>query len=338
MSGKDEFKFDDDAFPETDLSAAFSEGEQSLPEEPEYPMTIKQAGGSRTRLLLLLLLLVVAAGGGMVYFQTMEEPPPPPKPVVATAPKPPPPPVAPAQVSVPPPPVAPAPAGAPAQVSVPPPPPPSAPAAAVPSVSVALPPPPPPAAAEPATAAVSTSAPAKPVAVPVPPPPKPAVQPPPATAVSTAAAGGPWQVEGGTYLNAAALKAAEAKIRGLGYEPRVSSSQKKVRMVRLRVGTAGEGQVKEALALVRTFVPEAFALRSGALYGIYAGTFANPENLRQLSEQLAGHGFNVVEEPVEVPQTISLVRFGGFADQAAAAEAAKRAQRAGIAAVVVKTR
>jgi len=213
----------------------------------------------------------------------------------------------------------------------------------VPAVSVA--PPPPPAAAEPATAAIATSAPAKPVAVPVPPPPKPAAQPvpaaaapPPATAAAPAAVGGPWQVEAGTYLNTAALKAAEAKIRSLGYEPRVSSSQKKVRMVRLRVGTAGEGQVKEALELVRTFVPEAFALRSGTLYGIYAGTFANPENLRQLSEQLAGRGFNVVEEPVEVPQTISLVRFGGFADQAAAAEAAKRAQRAGIAAVVIKTR
>jgi len=150
--------------------------------------------------------------------------------------------------------------------------------------------------------------------------------------------GGPWQVEAGTYLNSAALKAVEAKIRALGYEPQVSTAQKNVRMIRLRIGTVAENQVKETLALARTVVPEAFAVRSGAMFAIYAGTFANPENLRQLSDKLAGRGFSVVEEPVEVPRTLSLVRFGGFADQSAATEAANRARRTGIAADVVKPR
>jgi hypothetical protein len=345
MAGKDDFKFDDDAFPETDLSEAFSEGEQSVvpqeprfPEYPEYPMTISKGGGSRTRLLLLLLLLVAAAGGGVYYFLIMEDPAlptPPPMKVVAVAPKPPPPPVAPA------------PSGAPAQVSVPPPAvPPAVPAGAA---TVSVPPPPRPAASPPVPSPVPEKAaavavpPPKPAAPPAPvaakaPPAPVAAKAPPAQAAPVASVGGPWQVEAGTYLNSAALKAAEAKIRALGYEPQVSTLQKSVRMIRLRIGTVAEGRVKEALELARAVVPDAFALRSGAMYAVYAGTFTNRENLRQLSAKLAEQGFSVVEEPVEVPRTINLVRFGGFADQSAAAAAANRAQQAGIAAAVVKTR
>jgi cell division septation protein DedD len=150
--------------------------------------------------------------------------------------------------------------------------------------------------------------------------------------------GGPWLVEAGTYLNKAALNSVETKIRALGYEPRVSTTKKNVRMIRLRIGTVAEGNLKEALAKARTIVPEAFALRSGGMFAVYAGTFADPQNLLQMSERLTNQGFKVQEEPVEVMRTISLVRFGGFNDKTAADEAANRARRAGIAAEVVKPR
>lgn len=349
MADKDEFKFDDDdTFPETDLSGAFSEGEQTASAEPEYPMTIKKSGGSRSRLLLLLLLLVVAGGGGYYYFMMMEEPPPPPSPPprVAVAPKP-------ASAPVPPPAPA-APAAGQAQVAVPPP---QSATPAPPAVAVA--PPPKPVVSAPAAAPAAAPVPAKPAAT-VAPPPKPEVKPatvatpapsakptevkaaavakPAAAKAAPVASGGSWLVEAGTYVNASALKAAEKKIRALGYEPQVSTTQKTVRMTRLRLGSFPEDEVKEALAYARGIAPDAFALRSGGNFTVYAGTFTNQQNIREMTERLVSEGVQVEEEPVEVKRTISLLRFGGFADQSTAAEAAAKARKAGIAAEVITPR
>jgi hypothetical protein len=145
-------------------------------------------------------------------------------------------------------------------------------------------------------------------------------------------------VEAGTYLNASALKSAEKKIRALGYEPKVSTLQKSVRMTRLRLGTFSEGEVKEALAYARGIAPDAFSLRSGDSFVVYAGTFANAQNIREMTERLVSEGVQVEEEPIEVKRTISLLRFGGFADQSSAGEAAAKVRKAGIAAEVVKPR
>ncbi|TLM65738.1 MAG: SPOR domain-containing protein [Deltaproteobacteria bacterium] len=371
MADKDEFKFDDDdAFPETDLSGAFSEGEQAAPEVPDYPMTIKKSGGNRTKLLAALLLVLVAGGGAYYYF-VMNKPAPPPSPPprkpVAVAPKPAaapvpqpaapaagqaqgpatPPPAKPGAVAQVPAPV-PAPAPAPAPVAVAPPPKPAgAVAVAVPAPAKPAPAPAPVAAAPAAKPAVSTPAP-----VPAPAPAKPAVatapapaKPAPAAApvpappkAAPVAADGPWMVEAGTYLNAAALKTAEKKVRGLGYEPQVTTKQKSVRLTRLRIGSYPESELKEALAYARGIAPDAFSIRSGDTFTLYAGTFANPQNIREMSERLVGEGVQVEEEPVEIKRTISLLRFGGFPDQAAAADAAARARKAGIAAEVVKPR
>ena len=331
MADKDEFKFDDDdAFPDTDLGNAFAEGEQVVPTEPDYPMTVKKSGGSRMRLVLLVLLVVLAGGGGAYYFLVMNEPPPPPKPpakkavAAKPAPKPAPAPAAPAPAS---------PAGGTSTAS--------APAPAKPAGGTAPPPQPAPAAATAASAPKPASAPAPAVAtapapakpVPTPAPPKPAVQTP-----APAVADGPWKVEAGTYLNAAALKAAEKKIRSLGYEPQVSTMKQTVKMTRLRLGTFPESEVKEALAYARGVAPGAFSIRSAGGYTIYAGTFTNPQNIRQMTERLASEGVPVEQEPYEAKRTISLLRFGGFADQKAAADAAAQARKAGIAAEVVNPR
>jgi cell division septation protein DedD len=183
--------------------------------------------------------------------------------------------------------------------------------------------------------AVAAPAPVKPapVAVAAPAPAKPAE-----SKAAPAVAGGPWLVEAGTFLSASALKSAEKKIRGLGYEPQITTTQKSVRMTRLRLGSFPEGEVKEALAYARGIAPDAFALRSGETFTVYAGTFTNPQNIREMTQRLVGEGVQVEEELLEVKRTISLVRFGGFANQGAAAEAATRARKAGIAAEVVNPR
>ena len=109
-------------------------------------------------------------------------------------------------------------------------------------------------------------------------------------------------------------------------------------MTRLRLGTFPESEVKEALAYARGIAPDAFALRNGEAFTVYAGTFTNPQNIRQMSDRLVSEGLPVQEEPIEVKRTISLVRFGGFADQATAAEVVGKARKAGIAAEVISPR
>jgi cell division septation protein DedD len=75
MADKDQFTFEDnDEFPETDLSSAFSDGEHEaerpvLDESAAKPAAKPESGsGSRTRILLIVLLLVVAGGAGAYYF------------------------------------------------------------------------------------------------------------------------------------------------------------------------------------------------------------------------------------------------------------------------------
>ena len=181
---------------------------------------------------------------------------------------------------------------------------------------------------------------AKPAAVAAPAPIKAEVKPATAPVKAEAKPGliatsGPWLIEAGTFVNAGELKVVKQKIRNLGYEPQVSTMQKTVRLIRLRIGSYPEAEVKEALAYARGIAPDAFALREGGTTTVYAGTFANQANLRQMAERFTGEGVAVAEEPVEVKRTLSLVRFGGFPDQAAANEMAAKARRAGIAAEVI---
>jgi len=79
LGGQDEspeldLSYEDD-FPETDLSAAFSEGEHAADESvlDESEPKVKGGGNSKTRLLLMVLLLVIAGGGGAYYFMGLGE-------------------------------------------------------------------------------------------------------------------------------------------------------------------------------------------------------------------------------------------------------------------------
>lgn len=222
------------------------------------------------------------------------------------------------------------PSAVPARVAVVPPPPPSTVAVADPASAV------PATAVPPAQPASSQPAPAK--------PPDPAAvetsPPMPAAEMQSpmSAAGGPWRVVAGPYQTAGAVEAAAAKIRTLGYQPVIRSQTRTVALTRLRLGTYPASDLQEVLAYVRDLVPGAFALRSGEQFTVYAGTYASPRHISAISALLASEGLQVDEEPVEVQRTVSTVEFGGFSDQAAAAEAAVRASAAGIAAQVLAPR
>lgn len=181
-----------------------------------------------------------------------------------------------------------------------------------------------------------------PVVVVVPPPPQPAV--PAAVAEPAARTASPldaddgWRVAAGTYRDAAALAAAAAKLRELGYQPVVRDELRTVTLTRLRLGKFPAGEEGEAFAALRRLVPGTFALRAGASVTVYAGTYASPRNLREISALLASKGFPVEEEPVSVTQPVSHLLLGGFPGQAAATEAAARVRQAGVAAELLPPR
>ena len=302
MAEKHAFDTDHSTPPEGPGGVA-ADGEPTDPEVPDYPMTIKMTGGFRRPLLLLLLVLVVVGGG--YYFLIMSEPttPSPPSPkVVVAVPSPAPQPVGPASAT---------------------------PAPPVPSASVA----PPPAAMPAVVPPPSPQALEAPVVAPAPPA-KPVEAKPAALPVS----GGPWRVKAGAYQDPRAAQAVAEKLRGLGYEPQLRTAPQRVAMTRLRLGVFPDSEVKDALAAAREVAPDAFALRSGDAFTVYAGTFTRPGNIRRVSAQLANAGVRVEEDPVLVQRTMTLLQFGGFADQEAAAKAAARARQAGIAAEVVTPR
>lgn len=369
---------DDEVFSETDLSAAFADGEHSaaMPEEDPPDANAKSAGNSRTKLLLIILLLVVAGGGGAYFILGLDGSSPsvptvavPAKPVakvVAVPPKPAQNAAAPGNaepgkqtvtvsVPVPPAPVqqgSPAPATAvvpdskpaapvqPAPVAV------ATPAAPAPTnqpVAVA----PPPAPVEAPVAQVAAPA---PVVKPAPAPPSAAtpIAKPQPTEVSAVAAKpaatalnaerGEFVLDAGSYLLDANRDTLVAKIKKLGYEPLITPVEATLDMTRLRIGTYSKEDVQEALTLARSVEPGSYSSPAGDRYVIYAGTFLQAESIDDLSKKFLKEGIKVYSEPVQVVRTLSRIRFGNFASKAEALDAARVVSAAGLKTDVVKFR
>jgi hypothetical protein len=358
MTEKDEFTFDDqDDFPETDLSGAFEEGEQSAPVEPPPEKKKKKmslGGGGKSRSLLLVLLLVIAIGGGAYYFmglgETTPEPvsqPAKPQKSVSLPPQP-------SQPAVKKPAVAPKPQAAAVKLVAPEPPP-------AKIVAAETKPAPKPAAVAPAPVKPEATAPKpeKAAKAPVPPAPKvvtaaPEVKPmvkttPPvqkktqpaapakvATAIAKPAGQGPYTLDAGAYLVTSNREALEVKLLALGYKPVVEPVEVDVQLVRLRLGEFPENEVEEALKYVKGYAPDAFSLRKGDQHVVYAGSFLDRGNIDALKQRLTKEGIPVKEEPVEVKRTLSRVRFGSFPNEEKALAAVQEVEKAGIQAMVVK--
>jgi cell division septation protein DedD len=339
----------DDLFGRSEAVFEAGDGEESLP-----PIPPLQGAGSRSRILLLVLLLVVAAAAGAYYFMDLgdmgSEPPPPqkksqqvvvvppPKPIEAEA-------AAPAPSAEQPPdaanagnvkmPDSSAAVGTAATSSAE-----SATAeksereksgeatlTASPAAADKT------TAAEPAASAkLEVAVPAAVVAVPAPPASAATAPVPEPAAV---AAKGSFMLDAGAFLFAAQREELKKKIRALGYEPVESQVKASVRLIRLRVGSFSKEQLPEALEKVRRIAPGAFSLARDGQHVVYAGSFADQNNVQRLLARFQEEGIPLVEEPVKVDRVLSLIRFGSFADEASAEQAAKKAEAAGIPARVV---
>ncbi len=365
MSEKDEFTFDDnDHIPETDLSGVFADAEEesrdviSHPdmaddfagkaEPPEDFRKAKDGKGQKSRMLLLILLLVVAAAGGVYYFAGFGDMAPEPVTLQQAS----------RQVVVvsPPPAKTPAPVVAQAAPQLPP-------AAeikagkgdAAEAAPVATP------AAKAAKPGQQTAAkgPAEngssaqgavtgksdqtqpadgalpaPVAQNQKSAAEEAKTSQPAAGPATSA--GDYVLDAGAFLFEAQREDLEKKISALGFKPVVSQISASVRLIRLRVGTVSKDQLPALLNDVRKIAPGAFSLAEEGQYVVYAGSFADQQNIESLSERLRQHGLTVVEEPVKVDRNLNRIQFGRFADDASAETAAAKAEQAGIPVRVVK--
>jgi len=349
-SSEVDLNYEDD-FPETDLSAAFAEGEHAA-EEPvldEFEPKEKGAGNSKTRLLLMILLLVIAGGGGVYYFmglgETTSSVPTVPVPTQKTT----------KSVAVPPPPQPAKPAPKVAPVKQPlaaktPDSPVTKPAAQVVAEKVTVE-----TVKQPATqVAVAVPAPLpvpKPKATPVEAMPATAAPAPPeavVAALATASAkttvpakqvsGGAFALDAGSYLLESNRDILAAKIKKLGYEPFVTPVDATLDMTRLRLGTFGKDEVQEALAFARSIEPGAYSAPAGDGYVVYAGTFLKSSNIDKLSQLFLQEGIKVHPEPVQVVRTLSRVRFGSFATKEDATAAASELSRSGLKSTVVKSK
>ncbi|PLX76587.1 MAG: hypothetical protein C0615_06430 [Desulfuromonas sp.] len=321
MADQDDFSFDEPG----------SDSEEWVEEEPKKKKKKRGGGGSsRTRLQLLLLLLLVLVGGAYYYFMVMpgadSGPAAPPKVVVKAPPK--------KKIAMPDAPKKAVPqpvkeAAAPAPVEKP-------------AEQVAAKPAPEPAAA-PASAPAPVPAPAKevakaePVATPMPDSPvkqevfEPAVK----TIAPAPATGGAYSLVAGTFLLDSSIKRTSKQVRALGYEPVLTPVKQKVKMTRLALGTFSPAAAAAKKAELKSTVPDIFGIRKGDKVTLYVGSFVNLDSARRYADKLYKQGIILMEEPVQVEQTLQQVSFGSFASKEAAADVKNEAAAKGVKATIV---
>lgn len=305
MADKDDFDFWEEPKPEEQQANAVAE-EEELRRSLSASAPAKQ--GAPRRLVLLLVLLLVLAGAG-AYFYLGGAPAPEVSPPAAPVKQP---------IALPPPAATEEATVKTEQISPPP-----ASVEATPAVPAK------------SAAPVKTEAPAA-QAVPAPPSP-PAEQAAGAPAVKAASPkGGSYSLQAGAFLLKGNLRAAEATVRRLGYEPRVRTVHRTLPMTRLRLGAffAEEGEAK--LAALKAVAPEAFLIRQGEYVLVYAGSYQNLDRARRAADLLYEQGIRVEEETAAAEVPLSLLSFGAFADRSAAEQAAVRARAAGLEAIVRK--
>lgn len=153
---------------------------------------------------------------------------------------------------------------------------------------------------------------------------------------ATSAATGPYFLQAGAFLIKDNLRAAEATVRRLGYEPQVKTVRRSMSMTRLRIGGffAEEGEAK--LAAIKPLAPDAFLIRQGEYVLVYAGAYQNIDRARRAADHLYQQGIRVEEEPTTAEVSLSLLSFGAFANRNAAEQVAVKARAAGLEALVRK--
>lgn len=147
---------------------------------------------------------------------------------------------------------------------------------------------------------------------------------------------GLYMLDAGSYLFESNRDVLVAKIEKLGFKPLVTPVDASLNMIRLRVGTYGKQDVKNALEMARSIEPGSYSAPAGNGYVIYAGTFLRKDTVEQLKEKFLAEGIKVHLEPVQVVRTLNRIRFGDFQTADEARKIAQLAEDSGVKSIVVK--
>lgn len=126
------------------------------------------------------------------------------------------------------------------------------------------------------------------------------------------------------------LRDVEKTIRKLGYDPEVTSMEREVKMTRLLIGTFPTAEAKAVLAELLSKVPDAFLLNQGAFSSIYAGSYHDHGQAREMADLLVAEEIKVEEETAMIKMAVQRVAFGDFTDIAEAQAVAGQARSVGL--------
>ncbi len=148
-------------------------------------------------------------------------------------------------------------------------------------------------------------------------------------------AAGKYTVQVGAFANRLNREEAAEQVRALGFTPVVTPVVKTMPMVRLLIGVFDPVEAKGRVRDLAEAAPDAFYLRRGDSYAVYAASFYDLEKARALEADLRQRGITVTEEPAEVEITLSRLSFGVFSDRKSAESAISKARSAGLEAQLV---
>jgi len=150
--------------------------------------------------------------------------------------------------------------------------------------------------------------------------------------------GGEFVLESMTCQLASYCNALAAKIRLLGYEPKVTPIDATTHLLRLTLGPFTGKNLEQALALARTIEASSYSVPVRGSYVIHAGAYLNQEYIDKQVKRFAAKGLKVHLEPAAAAKKMHLIRFGSLATRAEAESVARRASAYGVPVVVVKSR
>jgi hypothetical protein len=99
---------------------------------------------------------------------------------------------------------------------------------------------------------------------------------------------------------------------------------------------ANRDEALEELERLKLAAPDAFLLKEGGRYAVYAGSYLREAKAASEQKRLLDKGVQLLQKGATIPVNVHKVRAGAFADQAAADKAVKALKKAGVSAKAVK--
>ena len=129
-----------------------------------------------------------------------------------------------------------------------------------------------------------------------------------------------------------------AKLKQAGFTHVVRSKQVKGEpMHRLFLADfANRDEAMEELERLKLATSDAFMLKEGGRYAVYAGSYLREAKVASEQSRLQAKGVQLLVKSATAPVTVLKLRAGAYADQAGAERAAKALKRAGLAFKVVR--